>query len=81
LNEVAWNFFEKVNNKSLEIAVQWAAQSVKRNEEYANMDTLANLYMKIGDKVNAKKWAEKAIEKATQDGEDATSTRELLNKL
>lgn len=82
LNEVAWNFFEKVNNKkSLEIAVQWAAQSVKRNEEYANMDTLANLYIKIGDKVNAKKWAEKAIEKATQDGEDATSTRELLNKL
>lgn len=82
LNEVAWNFFENVNDKkSLEIAILWASQSVKIDEGYANMDTLANLYYKVGDKANAKSWAEKAIERAAKEGDDASSTRDLLKKL
>jgi len=63
LNSVAWNFFENISTKtSLETAIKWAQESVNKNTNYANTDTLANLYHKIGDKKNAKIWAEKSIE-------------------
>lgn len=82
LNSLAWNFFENVNTKaSLEKAVAWAQESVKKDENYANTDTLANLYNKIGDKKNAKMWAEKAIELAKSKGEDSTDTEKLLKSL
>lgn len=82
LNSVAWNFFENVNNKpSLEKAVAWAQESVKKSESYANTDTLANLYNKIGDKKNAKIWAEKSIQLAKSTGEDSSDTEKLLQSL
>ena len=82
LNSVAWNFFEKVSNKSsLETAIKWSQDSVKKDENYANVDTLANLYNKIGDKKNAKLFAEKSIELAKKSGEDSTDTEKLLNSL
>jgi TPR repeat protein len=82
LNEVAWNFYEQVKDtKSLSKAIQWAEMSVKKDSGYANMDTLAQLYGKIGDKKNAKIWAEKAIQEAEKEGEDAGSTKEFLRKL
>src|SRR5690606_31273707 len=47
LNSLAWNFFENITSKtSLEKAISWAEESVKKNENYANTDTLANLYNK-----------------------------------
>lgn len=82
LNSIAWNFFENVTNKtSLAKAVTWAQESVKKNENYANTDTLANLYNKIGNKKNARLWAEKSIELAKKSGEDYTDTEKLLNSL
>lgn len=82
LNSIAWNFFENVTNKaSLEKAVTWAQESVKKSESYANTDTLANLYNKIGDKKNAKLWAEKSIELAKKSGEDYSDTEKLLKSL
>ncbi|KPH15196.1 thioredoxin family protein [Chryseobacterium sp. ERMR1:04] len=82
LNAIAWNFFENVNNKaSLEKAVAWAQESVKKKESYANTDTLANLYNKIGDKKNAKIWAEKAVELAKSSGQDFSDTEKLLKTL
>ncbi|KMQ65165.1 thiol:disulfide interchange protein [Chryseobacterium angstadtii] len=61
LNSVAWAFFENVNTKSsLEKAIMWAQESVKKNKSYYNTDTLANLYKKVGDNVQAKKWEEEA---------------------
>ncbi|SMP22525.1 thioredoxin family protein [Chryseobacterium profundimaris] len=82
LNSIAWNFFENVTNKSsLEKAVTWAQESVKKSENYANTDTLANLYNKIGDKKNARVWAEKSIELAKKSGEDYSDTEKLLNSL
>lgn len=82
LNSLAWNFFENVDNKaSLEKAVVWAQESVKKDQNYANTDTLANLYNKIGDKKNAKMWAEKAIELAKSKGEDFSDTEKLLKSL
>jgi thioredoxin-related protein len=82
LNSIAWNFFENVSNKaSLEKAVAWAHESVKKNESFANTDTLANLYNKVGDKKNAKLWAEKSIQLAKSTGEDSTDTEKLLKTL
>ncbi|WP_415328201.1 thioredoxin family protein [Chryseobacterium sp. MMS23-Vi53] len=82
LNSVAWNFFENVTNKaSLEKAVAWAQESVKKSENYANTDTLANLYNKVGDKKNAKIWAEKSIELAKKTGQDSADTEKLLKSL
>ncbi|GAA4162820.1 hypothetical protein GCM10022217_30950 [Chryseobacterium ginsenosidimutans] len=82
LNSLAWNFFENVTNKaSLEKAVVWAQESVKKDENYANTDTLANLYNKVGDKKNAKLWAEKSIELAKKTGQDSGDTEKLLKSL
>lgn len=82
LNSIAWNFFENVNTKSsLETAVKWAQESVKKNENYANTDTLANLYNKVGDKKNAKLWAEKSIALGKAAGEDTADTEKILKSL
>ncbi|HCA05798.1 thioredoxin family protein [Chryseobacterium sp.] len=82
LNSLAWNFFENVSSKaSLEKAVAWAQESVKKDENYANTDTLANLYNKIGDKKNAKMWAEKSVQLAKSTGQDSTDTEKLLKSL
>ena len=82
LNSIAWNFFENVTNKSsLETALKWAQESVKQSENSANTDTLANLYNKLNNKANAKIWAEKAIELAKKNGEDASETQKLLDSL
>lgn len=82
LNSLAWNFFENVSNKtSLEKAITWAQESVKKDQNFANTDTLANLYNKVGDKKNAKMWAEKSIELAKTTGQDSSDTEKLLKNL
>lgn len=82
LNSLAWNFFENVTTKSsLETAVKWAQESVQKGENYANTDTLANLYNKIGDKKNAKIWAQKSVDLGKAAGEDTTDTEKLLKSL
>lgn len=82
LNSVAWNFFEQSNDKvALQQAILWAQQAVKQHENYAFTDTLANLYNKVGDKVNAKIWATKSVELAKKEGEDYEDTQKLLDSL
>lgn len=82
LNSVAWTFFEKIDNKtSLQQAILWSQEAVKKDENYALTDTLANLYNKVGDKVNAKLWATKSIELAKKEGEDYEDTEKLLNSI
>lgn len=82
LNSAAWNFFENVTNKaSLEKALAWANKSVELGKNSANTDTLANLYAKLGDKTNAKKWAEEALVLGKAEGQDTSSTQKLLDSL
>ncbi len=82
LNEIAWYFYENVDNKDqLKHALKWAERSVAMEEQYANLDTLASLHYKMGNAKDARKYAEKAIEKAKSTGEDYSSTEELLQKL
>ncbi len=82
LNSISWNFFENATDKSaLEKALLWAKQSVKLKEGYANTDTVANLYFKLGDKANTKIWATKAVELAKKEGEEFAETQALLDKV
>jgi len=82
LNSAAWNFFENVSTQSsLQTALLWAQESVKKDENYANTDTLANLYNKTGNKKDAKVWAQKSIELAKKSGEDYEDTEKLLNSI
>lgn len=79
LNSIAWNFFENVENKEyLKKALGWALQSVKLEEGYANLDTVANLYHKLGDKAKTKEYATKAIALGKANGEDVSETEKLL---
>ena len=76
------NYLKVVTNKSsLEKAILWAQQSVKQKETPTNTNILANLYNKIGDKKNAKIWAEKAIELAKSSNTDSKETQKLLDSL
>lgn len=81
LNSVAWSFFEKVEDKGmLEQALEWAKQSVAMEEGYANMDTLAWLYEKLGRREEAQATAIKAIAIAKENGEDYSGTEELVKE-
>lgn len=82
LNTLAWSFYEQIEDKKLlKQALIWAQQSVKLESNFYNNDTLAALYFKTGDKKNAKKYAEKAIELAKEAGEDPSATEELLMQI
>jgi thioredoxin-related protein len=82
LGLMAVYFLIHVTNKnSLKKALQWALLSIQKESNYYNNDTAANLYFKLGDKRNAKKYSEIAIKLGGLEGKDVESTRELLNKL
>lgn len=82
LNSIAWTFYENVDNPEyLKKAVNWGLQSVKLEEGYANTDTVAALYSKLGDKKNAKVYAEKAITLGKASGQDVSSTEKLLQEV
>ncbi|TXH58457.1 MAG: DUF255 domain-containing protein [Bacteroidia bacterium] len=81
LNSYAWYAYENVEGSALlRQAIGWALASVDKKSEYANNDTLAWLYFKMGDKENALNIARKAIELGKASGEDTSSTEELLKK-
>ena len=82
LNEQAWAFYLSIDNlEHLKAALAWAQQSVALDSQYYNNDTLAALYYKLGDKKNARKAAEKAIQLAKDSGQDASETELLLEKI
>jgi len=81
LNSVAWTIFESSDNKDhLQQALIWAKTSVEMDPGYANMDTLAWLYHKTGNKKMAKETALKAIELAKATGQDYSETERILEK-
>ena len=81
LNSVAWTIFESSDDPAqLKQALAWAKKSVEMEPGYANMDTLAWLYNKTGDKEMAKKTAKAAIELAKKDGQDYSETAKILDE-
>ncbi len=82
LNSFAWTFYEHITEKkALEKAASWAKQAVAIEPTYAIYDTYASVLYKLGNKAEAKKTAEKAIELAKQSNEDFKETQELLTKI
>jgi thioredoxin-related protein len=82
LNNVAWAFYETVDNKDhLKKAIEWAEKSTQLNDLYYNNDTLAALHYKVGNKKKAKKVAKKAIKIAKANGEDYSLTADLLEQI
>ena len=62
---VAQNFLNHIKTRSsLEKALLWSSDAAKRNPHSMTFFTLAGLYNKLGDKTNAKIYAEKALEEA-----------------
>lgn len=81
LNSAAWTVFESSDNEDhLKQALAWAKKSVEMEPGYANMDTLAWLYNKTGDKKMAKETATAAIELAKKDGQDYSETAKILEE-
>ncbi len=82
LNNIAWYFYEEVDDaESLAKAVGWAEQSVELDTNYYNMDTLAALYYKTGDKEKARTTAEAAIELAKAQNQNYDGTQQLLEMI
>lgn len=82
LNQVAWAFYESSTNKvQLQKALAWSLKSIETDDQFAFNDTASALYFKLGDKQNAKTYAEKAIKQAKETGQDATETEALLKKI
>ncbi|PQJ82181.1 toxin-antitoxin system YwqK family antitoxin [Polaribacter glomeratus] len=82
LNDTAWRFFEhSINIESLEKALKWAIESVSKSSNFHNNDTVANLYYKLGDKNNARIYAEIAIKLGKVTGKNTTTTELLFQKL
>ena len=82
LNDAAWTFYEVIDNrKQLKRAVCWAKESIKRESNYYNNDTLAALYYKLGKKRRALKAAKAAIALAKANKLDHTETDGLVAKI
>jgi thiol-disulfide isomerase/thioredoxin len=82
LNEIAWALYEFVDDEAvLRQAMEWSRQSVAMNKNYYNMDTLASLYYKLGEKKKARKAAQEAIELGKKEEVDYSSTQDLLAKI
>ena len=82
LNAVCWTYFQHINDKEqLAEAEKWIAQSVALEDMYYNTDTYANLLKKLGKKKEAIVMANHAITLAKKEGQDFSSSQDLLNDL
>lgn len=82
LNNFAWTIFENCDDPAcLQAALAWSKQSFEGNDNPMYLDTYANLLYKSGDKDNAIKWQEKAVEKAPEaDKENYIATLDKMKK-
>lgn len=82
LFQAAWRFERLVSNpESLKKAVVWCKESIKKEENYANTQTLAKLYLKTGDKSNALIWAKKSLELSKKKGVENEAAEEIIKSL
>lgn len=82
INNAAWFFYELVDDRALlEMALSWAERSIDIDPNYYNHDTFAMLQYKLGNKDEAIRYAEKAIEIGRARDLDYTSTVEALREM
>jgi len=81
-NAVAWQLYEVTDDsKLLTMAAKWTKESIRKNSNYHNNDTMAHIMYKLGDVASAKLYAESAIALAETEGLDTTETQKLMKKL
>jgi thioredoxin-related protein len=79
LNSIAWTIYENSKDKDLlKKALGWAKRSTELAENHYNLDTLAALYFKTGNKAEAIKTQEMAIALAKADGEPTEEYEQSL---
>jgi thiol-disulfide isomerase/thioredoxin len=82
LNNFAWKFYEKINDKNmLKKAEKWAKKSVELEKQYANTDTYASILYKVGKYEKALKFINEAIELAKNSNEDYSGSLEMKKKI
>lgn len=82
LNNIANNFYEQFSTKTaLQKGIKISLRSVEVQPNYINLLTTAQLYQKMKDNVNAKKYAQKALEKTTPDTEERNEVEIFLQSL
>jgi rhamnogalacturonyl hydrolase YesR len=75
-------FYEKTNDKTqLEIALKWALKSAEITDNGQNNYSASRLYFKLKNKIKAKEYALKAIEKAKEMEDNYKETEELLAQI
>lgn len=82
LNNLAWDFVTLVDDPALlREALRWAERAVSQFRQPYNLDTLAWLHYKLGERRMAKKIAQEAWQLAKQMGEPVAETQQLLDLL
>jgi len=82
MNEAAWFVFENSSDKEkLEKAAGWAKKGLELNEESGICDTYANILFKLGKKLEAIKYEEKALELAKKAGEGVEDIQKTLDEM
>lgn len=82
LNELAWAFYEHVDDKAmLAKAATWAETALSKETSYAIADTYASVLFKLGRREDARKAAVQAIELGRKEGADFAETEALLARM
>lgn len=81
-NSVAWEMYILTDDKNLlKKAVNYVEKSIKGEKSSFNTDTMAVLQFKLGNNKKAEKYAIESIKLAQEEGNDYSSTQELLDKI
>jgi thioredoxin-related protein len=82
LNDIANNLLEHYTSKStLQKGLKIALHSVEVKANYINLLTTAQIYQKINDYVNARQYADKALDITASDSEERKEVEAFINSL
>lgn len=82
LNSGAWTMYENTTDvNALEKAAGWALKSIELDDNAYNNDTAANIYVMLGDKKAAQKYAQKTLELTKEAGGDTKAIESLLEQI
>jgi thioredoxin-related protein len=81
LGRLSETVYEQSNDKvQLEKTLKWVLKAIEIEEDFGN-DNAAHLYFKLKNKIKAKEYATKALNKAKQLQEDCSKIEELLAEI
>ena len=82
LNTIANNLFDNFNDKTtLQKGLKMALRSIVIKADYENYAIAAHIYLKLGDRKNAKIAAEKSLDLSKKEGVESFDIEQLLKSL